>query len=482
VRRIQLIAVATATVALAGCTPDSHSAKPAASPSAAPIDYSAWAGGKSTPVVEPIYPKVGNPAVDVLHYGLDLAWAADTKTLTGQATVQLRAVAALTAITLDFSAAYTIDGVTVDGRPATGTVTDGKLSVPTPLAAERSATLLVKYHGTPTTVPMPSHRGDAEPLGLTIAADGSIWTMQEPYGAATWYPVNDIPSDKALYDLAVTAPTGWSAVASGTPKGQEGNVFRYTSTDPVASYLTTLAVGPFKQETVAGPHALPINYWYVPGRDDKLMAVVRRSPTYLTWLEQRLGPYPFPTAGVVVVASASGMETQQMVTLGATIGGKDASTAAAISTIDLDLLHEYSHQWFGDAVTPASWKDLWLSEGFATYLQSLYNMERDHLTAAYWEQWARGRDAKLRRDLGPPGSPRADSFAEGNVYICPALMLHQIHNQIGDDAFFSLARDWAQQHRGSVQDRSGFVAFVNQHTGKDFTSLINTWLDSPTTP
>jgi aminopeptidase N len=393
--------------------------------------------------------------------------------------VRLRAATDLTAITLDFSSAYALDGATVDGIASTGSVTGGKLSVPATVAKDHDATLVVRYHGTPATVPMPSHRRDVEPLGLTVTADGALWTMQEPYGAATWYPVNDQPSDKALYDIAVTVPAGWAGIASGTPKGTDGNTFRYASTDPVAAYVTTLAVGKYKQETATGPHGLPITYWYRPGVDDAMMKIVRTSPDRVAWLEKKFGPYPFPSTGVVLVPSASGMETQQMITLGDKL--LDGGSGAAAS-VDADVLHEYSHQWFGDTVTPASWKDVWLNEGFATYAQSLYTNERDHVTASAWEQWARGRDAQLRATLGPPGSPRADNFAESNVYICPALMLHQLHKRLGDAAFFSLAKEWAQQNRGTTQDRATFIAFVNQHTGKDFTALINAWLDSPTTP
>ncbi len=150
--------------------------------------------------------------------------------------------------------------------------------------------------------------------------------------------------------------------------------------------------------------------------------------------------------------------------------------------MDADLLHEYAHQWFGDAVTPTTWTDLWLNEGFADYAQYLYTNGKQGISQADWERRFRPYDADLRSRLGPPGKPRADSFAESNVYICPALMLEQIRKQIGDAAFFSLARDWVHQHKGTSQDRATFIAFVNAHTGKDFTALINEWLDSPSTP
>ncbi|WP_433607499.1 M1 family metallopeptidase [Dactylosporangium sp. CA-139114] len=478
-RRSWLPVVLSTALLTAACTesnPKPQTAGGAAagvSASPAGPDYSVWAAGRSTPVADPMYPTYGNPGVDVLHYGLDLAWQPQTKTLTGTATLRLRAAAELSEVKLDFSKAYTLDGITLNGAAATGAVTGTKLTVAAAVAKDAFATLVVKYHGTPTTVPMPSHRTDVEPLGLTVTGGGELWTMQEPYGASTWYPVNDQPSDKALYDIAVTVPDGWSAIANGALKSQDGNTFTYTSAEPVASYLTTLAVGQYKKETASGPYGIPLTYWYRPGRDDKALPYLRKSPQYLAWLEQRFGPYPFGSAGVLMVSSAAGMETQQMITMG---------LPTLKSSLDADLLHEYAHQWFGDAVTPTTWNDLWLNEGWASYAQHLYTNERDKVTMQQWEVWARGVDAQLRKTVGPPGKPRADSFAESNVYICPALMLHQIHKQLGDAAFFSLATDWAHKNRGTAQDRTSFIAFVNQHTGKDFTSLINTWLDSPTTP
>jgi aminopeptidase N len=471
---------------VAGCSPDQPPAagpSPSASVSPAPAgpDYATWAAGKSVPAADPLYPAYGNAGVDVLHYGLELAWAPETKTLTGKATIRLRAASELSAVRLDFSPAYAVDSVTFNGAPVAGTVADNDLTVPGVVAKDAFATVVVQYHGTPSTVPMPSHRGDAEPLGLTVAKDGGLWTMQEPYGASTWYPANDQPSDKALYDIAVTVPEGWSAVASGTAQPPEGGTFRYTSKDPVAAYLTTLAVGRYKQETAQGPRGIPLTYWYRPGTDDRLLPSLRKGAQQLGWLEQRFGQYPFASGGVVMVPSESGMETQQMITMGTPDYGTTKPAEFAKSFED-DLLHEYAHQWFGDAVGPATWKDLWLNEGWATYVQHLYANERDKITPKRWEEWARGVDGRLRGRLGPPGNPKAENFAESNVYMCPALMLHQIHKQIGDDAFFALGREWVQRNRGTTQDRASFIAFVNQQTGKDFTTLVNTWLDSPTTP
>jgi aminopeptidase N len=482
----RFLAIVSAAALVAGCTAGGDRAQPgattpatsSASASAAAVDYSAWDAGRSTPVADPIYPKRGNPAIDVLHYGLELGWEPKSKTLTGTATLRVRPTADAAELKLDFMP-YTVDGVTVDGAAATGSVAGEKLTVPATLVKDRPITLVVRYHGTPRSTPMPSKRSDSEPLGLTVTRDGSLWTMQEPYGAFTWYPVNDQPSDEAMYDIAVTAPAGWSAIASGTPAGQEGTTFRYRSADPVASYLTTLAVGPYRKETAKGPRGIPLTYWYRDATDKGLLPSLRKSPAFLTWLEKHFGPYPFPSGGIVIVDSRSGMETQQMITIGGSAGKLSAEQRG---NYELDLLHEYAHQWFGDSVTPTTWKDLWLNEGWATYAQFLYQQDRDGISDSSLEAFLRQSDARLRAQLGPPGNPSPAHFAESNVYFCPATMLHELHDALGDTKFFALASAWVQENRNTQQDRASFIAFVNKHTRRDFTKLINTWLDAKTTP
>jgi aminopeptidase N len=201
----------------------------------------------------------------------------------------------------------------------------------------------------------------------------------------------------------------------------------------------------------------------------------------ISWLEARLGRYPFRAAGVVTVDANSAMETQEMVTLGTSGGGPSRGNGQRAHLEDI-LVHELSHHWFGDSATPSDWNGLWLNEGFAMWVQFQWEIEHGQTTAERWRSAALRSDQDLRRRYGPPGAPHADQFAEDNVYFCGALLLQAIHDRVGDTAFLALLRDWAQEHRDSTVDRAQFVAFVNRYTGQDLTALINAWLDSPTTP
>lgn len=486
IRRTGLAATALLAILVSGCQAPSTATWDAAPVDPdAPVDFDK---GRSEPVADPVYPDYGNPDLDVLHYRLELGWSPERKTLTGEAVLTIRPVARVDELVLDLSSEMKVTKTSVDGEQTSAEQRGDDLVVALdePAQPDSRLTLSVEYAGTPEPVPMPSTRGDFDDgLGLRVESDGAIWTMQEPYGALTWYPVNDQPSDEALYDITVTVPDGWSAVASGAFAGSEQapggqQAFRWRADVPVGSYVTTLAVDRFtRYDDSAGDIAL--TYWVPEEYDDYQLAAMRRSPEILKWLEKRFGPYPFPSAGAVAVDSESAMETQMMVTMGGRIA-EDLEPEEAEDIYTRVLVHEYAHQWFGDSVSPKDWRGVWLNEGFATYVEMLWALQESDISEAGYLHWLRERDRESRAEAGPPGDYNPDMFAETNVYVGPALMLHEIRKEIGDRKFFGMCQAWAQQHKNSHQDRESFTTFVNDYTGENLTPVIDKWLDSKTTP
>jgi aminopeptidase N len=455
-------------------------------PSHAPVSQSATpasgdgSAGRSHPVADDVYPQYGDPATDVLHYALDVKWDPKTTVLTGTATLAIRAAAPTDHFVLDLAADMSADSVRVDGAPVADVHDGDHLSVPVgrKLPTDGTATVVIAYHGIPHLVPPPMTRPDIQGLGAQVTAGGAVWAQQEPYGAFTWFPCDDQPSDKALYDVTITAPDGWAGVTGGAFQGRTesggSGVYRWHQANPVSTYLVAFAVDQFKEDTATGPHGIPLTYWYRPADADAVHKLTAQVPAMISFLEQHFGPYPFATGGVLFRPEMVGMETQTMITLSSHVPADD-------------LLHEFAHQWFGDAVTPTTWSGLWLNEGFAMYSQMLWDTGHPRpgalqTTIDALMRQALPQDQMLRTSDGPPGHFKPTHFASSNVYYCPALMLNGLRTALGDAAFYQLLNDWVHQHQGTNQDRAAFVAFVNAHTGRDFTAYINAWLDSPTTP
>jgi aminopeptidase N len=195
----------------------------------------------------------------------------------------------------------------------------------------------------------------------------------------------------------------------------------------------------------------------------------------IRWLETKLGRYPFDRVGAVLVPSDSAMETQTLVTMGSRL-------LADRATFRSDLLHEYSHQWYGDTVGPDNWKDLWLNEAFAMYTQIRWEVSRGWRTMDQWRAILEDSDQSLRDSDGPPGEYDRRDFGQLNVYFCGALMLDRLRSRLGEAQFNAVWRAWPQSHRGAAANRDDYIGWLNARTGQDLRPFVTEWLTSPKTP
>jgi aminopeptidase N len=469
-----LAALLAAALVLTGCTgqddePGSPSAAPR--PSTSPRN----APGSSTPVEDRVYPEVGDPGVDALRYQLDVDWDPGTRRLDGTETLRLRATADAEHLRLDLSADLTVDSVTVDGAE-TGFEHRGKdLVVSHDVQEDRRYTLVIAYGGTPRPAPAPSKRSDLDTVGWTTTPDGEVWTMQEPYGAYTWYAVNDQPSDKALYSFRISVPAPWVGVANGELASRSTTAgtttTRWVLDEPAASYLVTIAIGDLVETRERAGSGVPITYW-TPRDSPGLVARLREAPAGLAWLEKRLGPFPFGSLGFLIVDSDSGMETQTMITLGDT----------GYATSPEVLVHEMAHQWYGDQVTPTDWRDVWMNEGMAMYLQGAWMAADEGTTIeSVMDLWAE-KEPGLRSDYGPPADYDPAAFGAGNVYYSPALMWDELRKRLGDGEFWRLVRAWPAAHDNGNAGYADITAWWSEQTGEDLSGFFDDWLLGETTP
>lgn len=483
-RRAGAAAAAACCLTLAACAgegsggdagPGRTSAAPTSSPSNdAPAGDLAIA--RSQTRTDSVYPEFGNPLVDALHYDLDLTWAPDADRLTGRETLTFRATDDAAQVPLDFNEQLVVSSATVDGAPVEVSVEGNDLTVAHAVVADRQYELVLEYAGTPAPAPAPSQRADfTQGVGWSITPEHETWTLQEPYGAFTWYAVNDQPSDKALYDFTLSAPAPMSGVANGvlTSSTTDGgrSVNSWHLAEPAASYLVTVAFGDFQRTDLSSASGVPIQVW-TDADGDPLPGDTAAAPDAIDWLEELLGPYPFDSFGVLVVDNESGMETQTMVTLG----------DSAYSLSEAVLVHEAAHHWYGDTVTPADWSDVWMNEGMAMYLQGMWEAEQEGTTIVRKiDEWA-DFESDLRAESGPPGAFDPARFGDGNIYYGPALMWQELRERIGETRFFEVLREWPAREANGTADRREYVDWIEETTGEELSAFFDDWLLDETTP
>jgi aminopeptidase N len=429
-------------------------------------------------VGDPLYPKLGNGGYDMKHVDLDLRWEQEQRTLAATAVIEVTVGdQSLADFNLDFSG-FTVDTVKVDNTLAAFSRRDDELEV-TPsraLAAASTHTVTVSYHGVPGTTPDTSGR----PLGWLVTPTGS-YTLAEPDGAHFWFPCNDHPSDKATYTIHVDVAAPLTPIANGsltaTSEIDGRRRATYEVSDPIASYLVLVAVGPFATTERITSSGLPLREVERESRRvrGQFLGVTEQQ---IAFFEPKFGPFPFSSYGLLLTDSVRGL-------------AMETATISLFSEADMNggrgddesfLSHELGHQWFGDAVTLKRWGDIWLNESFATYSEWLWSYRDDPAGLEARAENARASAASDRRVGGTTRNPKPAFLFGRQVYDGGAIVLHALRRELGDDAFFTLLQRWVATYRGKSAGTEDFVSLATTVARRDMGPFLATWLDDIALP
>ncbi|GAA1883110.1 M1 family metallopeptidase [Asanoa iriomotensis] len=422
---------------------------------------------------DPYFPLAGNGGYDVRHYALDLDYVRATNFLDGTAVITARATQNLTQFDLDLRG-FEISSLRVDGAPARFS-RDGQELIVSPrkmLRAGRTFTVRVDYAGTPTEVIDP----DGSSEGWVPTEDGAF-VVNEPQGSPGWYPANDNPRDKATFEFTVTVPKGITAIGNGKliskRDHKDKTTWRWREDSPMAPYLATVTNGVFELR-ISKVGKIPLYHAVDPvevpeGAFERLAAEAE----VITFFAQLYGPYPFTSGGGVVDHAPEvgyALESQ-------TKSQYDSTPGAGT------VVHEISHQWFGNSVSLTVWPDIWLNEGFAAWSEWIYDEKHGGDTAQQSFEASYARPATSSFWNRPPANVGGPQFMFGSaVYDRGAMTLQALRVKIGDKAFFDLLRDWYAKNRNGNVTTADFVRLAEKHGRQQLDAFFQTWLYQPGKP
>ena len=433
---------------------------------------------KQSAAADPYFPNNGDVHYRVHRYELNLDYRPGPNRLAGSARIlAIAGPAQLREFALDL-AEFKIGRVVVDGKAAHYTHRAGRLRVrpARPPAAGAAFTVEVHWSGNPKPV-----RSPWGGIGWEELTDGALVASQ-PVGAPSWYPCNDRPSDKASYLVSVTTPSAYSVVLGGrlltrTTKSSS-TTWVYEQAAPTASYLVGLSIGAHREVLLVDgkPGAVPQRAWVPTRLLPEFEHDFGRQPEMMRLFEELFGPYPFGEYAVVVADEELDVpvEAQGLATFG-------TNHLDGVRGSERLVAHELAHQWFGNSVTVADWRHIWLNEGFAKYAEWLWSERSGGPSAQRRAAAAYAKVAVLPQDLRLADPGRRLMF-DDRVYERGGLAVHALRLAVGDDAFFRLVRGWTSLRRHGSATTAEFTAHAARYTAQPLDALFAAWLYEPALP
>lgn len=405
------------------------------------------------------------------HYEVTLSLDPERAHVTGHA--RLAVTGGENALSLGF-ANLRVDSLRVNDRRVAYDQRNDAIGITTGRSTRDTLIVDVWYVGAP-------HVGLSQE---TYMGERLVYTDGWPDEVRGWLPGTHHPARPATLDLTLVTPPDLKVIASGEAVSQtrdaEERQTRWRLDEPVPTYAFGFAAGPFTTlsdtaQVAAGP--LPVSLHLLTDAEPAAEAL-HRVPEAVAFFEELLGPYPFASLAVVQLThSYAGMEFAAMPTVQA--GLFDATGSAWTHTPEAVVVHELAHQWVGNALSIADWRDLWLVEGMATYLTAWFyaHAEGEGVALERLQALHDGpSDQQAPAPLYPADPVAPAAHLNRDLYNRGALVLHQLREEIGSEAFVALweqlvaAAGSTQLSTGQLEEAVASVADVD--TGTFFATYV----------
>jgi aminopeptidase N len=420
---------------------------------------------------------------DLLYYHLDVRVDPAKKFLSGKNTIRFRMLKDDTRIQLDLHSALKIDKILLGTTTLKYEREEGAVFVdfPQTLKAGRVYSIDFYYSGNPVEV---GRFG-----GITFKKDpsGHTWvnTSCEDEGASVWWPNKDQWRDEVEgMRISVAVPNGLVDVSNGKFLGTTDLKDGYTRWDwlvhyPINNYDVSLNVGNYVHFTDRLGD-LPLDFYVLPENLDKARKQFAQARGMLEAFQHYFGEYPFKKDGYKLIeAPYSGMEHQSAVTYGNRFEngylGRDWTGVGISPRFDFIIIHESGHEWFGNSITAADRSDMWIHEGWTTYLECLF-VEYMYGHDDYLK-YVNGYKSKVRNQR-PVVAPRGvNATPPQDMYFKGALFLNTLRSIVNDDKlWWALLRDFYQRFKYRTIMTEDVVEFFNRRTGKGLTPVFDQYL------
>ena len=415
---------------------------------------------------DPYFPLDGNAGINVLSYAVHDRYHFSSGRLSGQTVVTLRTTQRLESFDLDFM--LPVSRVRLSTGPAAFSRPEHhelRISPGRPLRKHTRVRVTVTYAGNP------EHFSYAGESNWVAEGTHEVEAVNEPHMAPWWFPSNDHPLDKARMDVRVTVPHDKQVVSNGRLLGvrRQGGLatYHWGGAGPMATYLAFFVAGRF--ETRSGtarhlPYYLAVSRDLPRGTRRSAMRGLEQTPDIVHWLQRQLGPYPFARTGGVVTSLDPGFSLENQTR---PVYPREVFTEL--------MVHELAHQWFGDSVSVHHWRDVWLNEGFATYMEHRWIEAHGGETTSRWL-----RNTYDSSDTSPWGlvvaDPGARHLFDWRVYQRGGMTLAALRKVIGKGTFADLLRQWTARHRHGHGTTDSFEALAEQVSRQDLTAFFDAWV------
>lgn len=446
----------------------------------------AFAADKPNQELAPYTAASGAP-LDSVQAAMELPWLAlgltvdpRRQAISGQAEYHVRAAAPLDRLEFDLDPRLAISRITVAGQDVPAgrwNNIGGLLTIPlsAPLATGQEVAVTIAYAGKPRVAPRAPWDGG---MVWSKTPDGQPWVASavQGLGCDLFWPCLDHPTKRVtVMDLAIRVPEGLTAAANGRLVSSDSadgwTTWRWQARQP-NDYGVSLQIAPYELAQASYPSryggTIPIAFWHLKGQAAQAARLNAEMADFLTFFESTIGPYPFADEKVGLVETPHlGMEHQ-------TINAYGNGFKLAPEGYDWLMHHEFAHEWFANQLAGSRNADMWLAEGFGTYMQPLYLKWKSGDFAYRAALWELRKKVVSKVPLAPAQEIRSGYYNDteagwgADIYYKGAWVLHTLREYLGDEAFFTATR---QLTYGRTDPRPGNFAPVVASTD-DFRRIV----------